>query len=345
MGEALAHDGYLSAGYGTISIDDCWEAQAPRSAGQPLSMNATRFPSGPKNLSAHLHGLGVNFGIYSDEGTATCGGYPGSEGYEELDATTFADWGVDYLKLDGCNIDPDASAYATGYPKMGAALEASGRDIVFSCSWAAYLGDNETAKPFDDFVDAGCNSWRNWADIQCNWDSLKGIIDHWGNYSDVLQSAAGPGHWNDADMLLVGNDCVTDLEAETQMAIWSIVAAPLIMGNDLRTISLEMKDLLQNREVIAIDQDALGKAGRRVGVEPAPVDVWFRELDGGDVAVAVYFEKADLSYAVPLPAVGWTGEAVVRDVLAKSDLGSFTDTIPLDAPGDHSVKLLRLTKA
>ena len=201
--DAMVAGGYVAAGYDTVHIDDCWEQRSPpRDERGRLAPNATRFPSGMAALARYMHDRRMRLGTYSDEGTQTCGKYPGSKGHERVDASTFAEWGVDYLKLDGCN-EPH-SAYPADYAVMGAALRASGRPIVFSCSWPAYLGDNETAKPYERIAAAGCNLWRNWHDVQCNWDSLSSIIDHFGNHSVRLQAVAGPGRWNDADMLLVG---------------------------------------------------------------------------------------------------------------------------------------------
>lgn len=343
--DALADEGYVAAGYETVSIDDCWEAQAPREPGVPLTMNATRFPSGPEALGARMRAKGVKFGIYSDEGSQTCGGYPGSQGFEALDAQTFAAWGVAYLKLDGCN--NDATGFETGYPAMGEAL--ARYDIVYSCSWPAYLGDDEGAKPFASMVDAGCNLWRNWRDIQCSWPSLKSVIDHWGNYSDALRAAAGPGHWNDPDMLLVGNACITDFEAETQMAIWSVVAAPLIMGNDLRKVSAPMKALLQNPEVIAVDQDPLGRPGGRLSPAPGPAEVWTRDLAGGALAVAVLFDAAGAKATLTFGDLKYNASAKtkVRDLLRREDLATLGPgaSLVLEAPGDHSVRFLRLDAA
>ena len=337
---ALVDGGYLAAGYETISIDDCWESFA-RVDGA-LVMNATRFPSGGAALGDALAALGVRFGIYSDEGGKTCGGYPGSEGFEAADAATFAGWGVGYLKLDGCY--DDAAGFAAGYPKMGRALAQQNINITYSCSWPAYLGDDEAAKPFDAMVAAGCNLWRNWRDVQCDWASVRSIMDHWGNYSVALRAAAGPGHWNDPDMLLAGNDCVTDLEAQTQMAIWSMVAAPLIMGNDLRNVSEPMRALLLNDEIIAIDQDPLGKAGGRVETSGG-VEVWTRDLAGGSLAIAVYFETGDLTATVDFAALGWgTGDAKVRDVLRRADLGVLRGRVAVVAPGDHATRLLKLER-
>jgi hypothetical protein len=291
MTDRIASDGYLEAGYNQVSIDDCWEQKDPKRDPKTneLAPDPKRFPSGMKALGDYMHSKGVKFGIYSDEGTSTCGGYPGSKGYENIDAKTFASWGVDYLKLDGCNNDKEG--YVTGYPAMGAALQASGRNITYSCSWPAYLGSDETTKPFQAMIDAGCNLWRNWDDINNKFDSISSIIDHWGDYSAALSTAAGPGHWNDPDMILVGDDhynyTMTADEAKVQMSIWSIVAAPLIMGNDLRTVTDEMKAILLNKEVIAIDQDPAGKAGIRVSPKGA-TEVWARELADGSIAVALY---------------------------------------------------------
>ena len=149
-----------------------------------------------------MHTAGATFGLYTAESPTTCGGYPATDNTEALDAKTFAEWGVDYLKVDGCG---PADYYKGGYKAMGAGLEASGRDIVYSCSWPAYINHaNETLQPFAEFINDGCNLWRNYDDIQCNWNSLSGIIDHWGDYGESLVPYAGPGHWHDMDMLLIG---------------------------------------------------------------------------------------------------------------------------------------------
>mmetsp|Transcript_9473 Transcript_9473/g.26458 ORF Transcript_9473/g.26458 Transcript_9473/m.26458 type:complete len:530 (-) Transcript_9473:73-1662(-) len=288
MSDHMASDGYRAAGYNQVSIDDCWENHDGRDAAGDLFPDATRFPSGLNALADHLHRQGVNFGIYSDEGTKTCGGYPGSSGYESVDADTFASWDVDYLKLDGCY--NGVQGYVEGYPAMGSALQASGRDIVYSCSWPAYLGSNESSKPFGAMIQAGCNLWRNWADIQCNWGSLGDIIDHWGDYGTTLQQWAGPGHWHDMDMLLIGNGCITSDEERTQMAIWAISASPLIMGNDLRNVSAESAAILLNSDAIAVSQDALGAMGIRLPgyTATSSTQVWARHLSNGDVAVGLY---------------------------------------------------------
>ena len=283
-------DSYLAAGYSTVSIDDCWEGLGEGRERDPtthrLLPDADRFPGGMKALGAHLRGLGVRFGIYSDEGTRTCGGFPGSEGYEAVDAATFAEWGVSYLKLDGCY--SNKSNFVTGYPAMGAALQATGANITYSCSWPAYLGGNESAKPFAAMIAAGCNSWRNWEDIQCDYGVMAAIIGHWGEYAAVLQKWAGPGHWHDPDMLLIGNGCLTTAEEQTQMAIWSITASPLIMGNDVRNVSAASAAILKNADAIAVDQDARGLMGGRLSTDRAGAQTWARQLSGGAVAVGLY---------------------------------------------------------
>lgn len=304
MADAMSEGGYLEAGYNQVSIDDCWEDLKGRNSDGELVADPDRFPSGMKVLGDYMHSKNIDFGTYSDAGTRTCGGFPGSKGYEEIDAKTFASWGVDYLKLDGCY--NDETGFVHDYPAMGAALQASGRNITYSCSWPAYLGGDESTKPFDAMIDAGCNLWRNWIDIQCDWGVTDRIIEHWGQYGEVMVATAGPGHWHDPDMLLIGAGCLTSEEERTQMAIWSIVAAPLVMGNDLRNVSQSSKSILLNKDAIAVDQDTLGKMGKRLDSQASPkqnwtqdflgrdvssatsTEIWSRELSGGDVAVALY---------------------------------------------------------
>jgi alpha-N-acetylgalactosaminidase len=286
--DALAENGYLEAGYTGIHMDDCWESKHPPRdpTTHKLAPNSTRFPSGLKALGDYMHGKGATFGLYTAESPTTCGGYPASANMEVLDAQTFAEWGVDYMKVDGCG---SVNYYKGGYKAMGAALEASGRDIVYSCSWPAYInGGNESKQPFAEFINDGCNLWRNFYDIQCNWNSLSVIIEHWGEYGESLVPYAGPGHWHDMDMLLIGANCITEDEEKTQMAIWSISAAPLIMGNDLRNVSDESKSILLNKDAIAVNQDSLGQMGMRISNGNTPTQIWARNLGNGDVAVALY---------------------------------------------------------
>jgi len=299
--DAMAAGGFAAAGYSSIHMDDCWpQMNPPRDpVTKQMRGDPVRFPSGMAALGDYIHSKGLGFALYTAESTETCAGYPASKGYETLDADTFASWGVDYLKVDGCG---DNAYYPTGYNAMGAALEASGRGIVYSCSWPAYIGSNETEKPFNTFIMDGCNLWRNWDDIQCDWGSLGSIIDHWGDWGSVLAPFAGPGHWHDPDMLLIGNGCITEDEERTQMAIWSIVAAPLIMGNDMRNVSDASKAILFNADAIAVDQDPLGQMGLRLdNSSSAPQQRWWRTLANGDVAVGLYNKGGAPQPPIPGP--------------------------------------------
>eukprot|EP01059_Diplonema_ambulator_P032221 TRINITY_DN621_c0_g1_i1.p1 TRINITY_DN621_c0_g1~~TRINITY_DN621_c0_g1_i1.p1 ORF type:complete len:395 (+),score=100.25 TRINITY_DN621_c0_g1_i1:53-1237(+) len=322
MTDELVAGGYLAAGYDGIHLDDCWMQRVPfRDANGRLTPDTDRFPSGFKALGDYMHGKGVKFAIYTAESPTTCAGYPASMGYESVDAVTFAEWGVDYLKVDGCGY---ADYYPTGYPLMGASLVESGRDIVYSCSWPAYLGSNESSKPYTAMIESNCNLWRNWGDIQCDWGSLSAIIEHWGQWGQVLAQYAAPGHWNDPDMLLIGNTCITEDEARTQMAIWSISAAPLIMGNDLRIVPDSHKAILLNSEAIAVDQDPLGSMGYRRSATPTG-QVWLRTLTNSSYAAALYNPtNVTSSITLDFSSVGINSAMNLRDIWAKSNLGTFS---------------------
>mmetsp|Transcript_9561 Transcript_9561/g.18025 ORF Transcript_9561/g.18025 Transcript_9561/m.18025 type:complete len:464 (-) Transcript_9561:2715-4106(-) len=323
MAQILKTEGYLDAGYTTVSIDDCWFANTRDKNGR-LVENGTRFPDGLKALSHNIHEQGIDFGMYIDIGAKTCEKYVGSHGYFKNDVESLYTWGVDYIKVDGCF--ENVSDLEKDYSELGSVIKVQAgnrKKMVYSCSWPAYITPhNETHKPFNKMIEAGCNLWRNYDDIACSWGSLVGIIDYFGNYSKYLSKFAGPGHWNDMDMLLVGNDCITYEQSKIQMAIWSIMASPLIMGNDLRRMKPELGQLLLNPEVIAVNQDPLGVAGYRYS--PFGVhEVWARELANGDFAVAL-LNKGDTDIDVPFnfeqiqvdrPRVH------LRDIFARKDLG------------------------
>ena len=343
--DVLVAEGYLKSGYDTIHLDDCWESNTRHPDTNELYANTTRFPSGMKKLGQYLHDKNIKFGLYTDEGNTTCGGYPGSQGFEELDAKTFGEWKIDYLKTDGCNYD--IRDLKEDYYKMGKALEtSSGRDIVYSCSYPAYLGKAEKDKPFTEFImEDGCNLWRNWADIQCNWNSLSTIIDYFGNSSEVLAAYAGPGHWHDPDMLLIGANCLTTIEEETQMAIWSILAAPLIMGNDLRKVSLASKQILQNKVAISINQDPLGQMGIRLN-DNLNKQIWYRNLFDGSIAVVFYNKDAgqSASFEVSFDDLLIDGIYHAHDIFKGEDLGKVKNSIQIDNVPLHGCKFLKLTK-
>lgn len=362
--DAMVAEGFLQAGYSGIHMDDCWEqTKPPRDGSKRLTGDPGRFPSGMKALGDYYHSKGLKYGLYTAESATTCGGYPGSKDYETLDAETFAEWGVDYMKVDGCG---QPGYYQAGYEAMGAALERSGRAIEYSCSWPAYInGGNETKQQetFVKMINFGCNGWRNFVDIQCNWKSLAGIIDHWGEYGFALQPFAGPGHWHDMDMLLIGSvsgghdggvkgqRCVSLDEERTQMAIWSISASPLIMGNDMRSVAQDSKDILFNKHAIAVSQDPLGQMGIRLS-QNDPTQVWSRKLDNGDVAVALYHRgdpaaqsasPVDISLDLTMPGIDLHGFVSVFDIWMEKPLGVFSGNFTAAKVPFHGTAFLRLS--
>ncbi|KAG7235475.1 hypothetical protein INR49_002610 [Caranx melampygus] len=261
MTDRLVEDGWKELGYEYVIIDDCWSSQQ-RDAGGRLQPEPSRFPGGIAKLARYVHDRGLKLGIYGDMGNHTCMGYPGTTLDKiEIDAQTFASWGVDYLKFDGCWSNPVEQML--GYPRMSKALNATGRSMVYSCSWPAYLGG---LPPSVNYTLLGeiCHLWRNYDDIQDSWDSVQGIIDWFSNNQDDLQPAAGPGRWNDPDMLIIGNFGLSVDQARSQMALWAIMASPLIMSNDLRNLDNSARAILQNKVAIAINQDPLGIQGRRL---------------------------------------------------------------------------------
>jgi alpha-galactosidase len=256
IADAMVSSGMKDAGYQYIVIDDTW--QASRDSSGNIVPDSAKFPSGMKSLADYVHSKGLKLGLYSDRGTATCCGKPGSYGYEVQDANTYAAWGVDYLKYDNCSPAPGSDA-KTDYTRMRDALLNCGRPIVYSiCAWW-YQGWE---------VDVG-NLWRTTSDINDNFGSMLNIIETNNNSASV----AGPGHWNDPDMLEVGNGGMTTTEYQTHFSMWAIMAAPLIAGNDLRSMSQATSDILTNSEVIAVDQDPAGIQGTRV-VDNGDLEVW-----------------------------------------------------------------------
>ncbi|XP_043535922.1 alpha-N-acetylgalactosaminidase isoform X2 [Chiloscyllium plagiosum] len=293
MADRLAEDGWKELGYQYVNIDDCWAAKERDSEGR-LVADPIRFPSGIKALAEYVHAKGLKLGIYGDLGTYTCGGYPGTTLDQiELDAHTFASWGVDMLKLDGCY--SNSSTKALGYPLMSKALNATGRPIAFSCSWPAYEGG---LPPLVNYTLLGeiCNLWRNYADIDDSWESVRGIINWYSRHQDVLQPVAGPGKWNDPDMLIIGNFGLSYEQSKSQMALWAILAAPLFMSNDLRAITLKEASILQNKLLIRISQDPLGVQGQMLLKGKNNIEVWMRQLSSSTMALAFFSQRTDMPY-------------------------------------------------
>jgi alpha-galactosidase len=334
--DQMVSTGMKDAGYTYIVIDDCWHGA--RDAHGDIQPDPQRFPSGIKALSDYVHSKGLKFGIYSDAGVKTCAGRPGSRGHEFQDAAQYAAWGVDYLKYDWCNTSTqDAKA---SYTIMAQALRASGRPIVFSmCEWG-------TAKPWLWAAGIG-NLWRTTGDITDKWNGKHGYSNGMMDIVDQqvgIESYAGPGHWNDPDMLEVGNGGMTTEEYRTHFSMWSILAAPLIAGNDLANMSDDTRSILTNKEVIAIDQDPLGSEGRRVWKD-GDLEVWSRPLAGGYRAVIllnrgpaahdITLHWQDMGYPDTLPAK-------VRDLWKSTDAGTFTGTYTASVPS-HGVAMLKIT--
>lgn len=281
--DAMVASGMKAAGYTYLVIDDCW--QKSRDADGNIQPDPERFPSGMKALADYVHSKGLKFGLYSDAGALTCGGRPGSAGHEFQDARQYARWGVDWLKYDWCYTGPRTPEAA--YTIMAKALRASGRDIVLSiCEWGNSR-PGRWAHPIG-------HLWRTTGDIWDAWKGKKewshGLLDIIDMNADLWAESA-PNGWNDPDMLEVGNGGMTTTEYESHFSIWAMLAAPLIAGNDMRQMSADTLRILTNAEVIRVDQDPLGRQGRRVWRE-GDREVWVRTLAGGERA-AVLFNRGE----------------------------------------------------
>jgi alpha-galactosidase len=337
MADAQVSSGLRDAGYQYLVIDDCW--QVSRDAQGQIVPDPQRFPSGMKALADYVHSKGLRFGVYSDAGTSTCAKRPGSKGHEAIDARSYAQWGVDYLKYDWCNTegqDPHDS-----YARMSRALRATGRPIVFSmCEWG-------TNRPWL-WAQGIAHLWRSTGDIQDCWDCGKS----WGGMGIVhiidlqadLYPYAGPGHWNDPDMLEVGNGGLSPAESRAHFSFWALFAAPLMAGNDLRAMSKETLEILANREVIAVDQDPLGMQGRKVR-DNGPQEVWMKPLADGSRAVILFNRGSEPSeIAVSWDEIGLpaAGKALVRDLWQQSDVGAPAARYQAKV-GSHDVAMLKIT--
>jgi len=290
IADKMVSDGYRDLGYVQVNIDDCWSLKQRDSKTNKLVADPDRFPSGIKALAKYMHDRGLKLGIYGDAGTSTCAGYPGSEKFVELDAQTIADWDVDMLKFDGCNIaENDMSASYTG---MTVALNKTGKPIVYSCEWPLYL---HNSKPDYDIVSKTCNIFRNYDDVNDNWDSVRSIMNFYITNQDLFVKYARPGAFFDPDMLVIGNSGLSDDEARAQMSMWTIWAAPLFMSNDLDTVSLEQKKILQNKRIIAINQDKMGRMGKRIS-QKGDVHVFKKDIQPCYTTGGVEFCSAGIAF-------------------------------------------------
>lgn len=352
MADAMVSTGMRDAGYTYINIDDCWHGE--RDAKGNIQVNKERFPSGMKALADYVHSKGLKLGIYSDAGNTTCAGHPGSRGHEYQDAITYASWGIDYLKYDWCdteNINP-IGAYTT----MRDALHSAGRPILFSiCEW----GDTQ---PWEWAKDIG-HSWRATGDIYPCWDCAYG----WGSWNSLgvlkildirkdlrLRQYAGPGHWNDYDMMEVGNG-MNEAEDRSHFSLWAMLNSPLIAGNDLRSMSEATRKILTNKDIIALNQDSAGVEAMRyidandlnVFVKPLANGEWaFLFLNRGDDELTYTHDwkfnivKDDLSGR----SIDFNHETFTWRDLWKGDKGDTKRNLELAIP-PHDVVVLRLTPA
>ncbi|MET9217478.1 NPCBM/NEW2 domain-containing protein [Streptomyces sp. NPDC003300] len=328
----LVSSGLKSAGYTYVNIDDCWMTHT-RDADGRLVPDPVKFPDGIKGTADYVHGKGLKLGIYEDAGTATCAGYPGSLGHETTDARTFADWGVDYLKYDNCNNTSDGTRedYVRRYTAMRDALAATGRPIVYSlCEWGVQ-------NPWEWAGDVG-NSWRTTGDISDNWTSMLSIAED----NMPLAPYAGPGRWNDPDMLEVGNGGMTDTEYRTHFSLWSMMNSPLLIGTDLRKATPQTLSILGNKDVIALDQDPLGSQAAVVSSDGGRY-VLSKKLAGGERAVAL-FNSGDQAQRISTTAraagLPKRGNYSVRDLWSHTDYqsaGGLSATVPA-----HGTVLLRV---
>ncbi|HZT73085.1 MAG TPA: glycoside hydrolase family 27 protein [Terriglobales bacterium] len=329
--DAMVASGMRAAGYQYVNIDDTWEGQ--RDAQGNIQPNA-KFPD-MKALADYVHSKGLKLGIYSSPGPRTCAGFAGSYQHEQQDANTYAQWGIDYLKYDWCSASrvyrPDQMQEV--YRKMALALLATHRPIVYSLCQYGWQ------KVWTWGASVGGNLWRTTGDINDTWRRMSQI----GFNQSDLAPYAGPGHWNDPDMLEVGNGGMTDTEYRTHFSLWAILAAPLIAGNDLAHMTPATLAILTNRDVIAVDQDPLGKQGTRLS-QDGTSEVWGKPLKGGAWAVGLFNRgEQPASITVRWPQLQLAGARHVRDLWAHKNLGrvrdQFTATV---AP--HGVVMIRVSR-
>jgi alpha-galactosidase len=322
----MVTSGMRAVGYTFVIIDGCWQGQRnPKGFIRP---NA-KFPD-MKALADYVHDKGLKIGIYSSPGTKDCQGYEGSYGHEEQDAQTYAAWGMDYLKYDLCSYEGQGDQIAA-YRKMGDALKRTGRPIVYSlCQYG--MDKVWTLGP-----SIGANLWRTTDDIRDNYY----VMAQFGFGQNGLEHFAGPGHWNDPDMLEVGNGGMTTDEYKTHMSLWCILAAPLLAGNDLTRMDAETLAILTNPEVLAVDQDPLGVQGHRVAQE-GELEVWMKPLADGSNAVGLFNRGWGATpITVEFRDLGISGTATVRDLWARKDLGMFTGSFTATVP-KHGVVMIKV---
>jgi len=327
--DVLVRNGMKAAGYQYVNIDDCWQGERDEKG---FIHPNERFPD-MKALGDYLHSRGLKFGIYSSPGPKTCAQYEGSYRHEEQDAQSYAEWGVDFVKYDWCSAEkvykPEEMRGA--YRKMYDALRRTGRPMVYSlCQYGL-----EAVWRWGPEV--GGNMWRTTDDIGGDYDR----VSLFGFQHTGLEKYVGPGHWNDPDILQIGIGKLNHDEERTQMTLWCLLAAPLLAGNDLTSMTRETLEILTNPEVIAVDQDSLGVEGHRVWQE-GPLEVWMKPLADGSKAVGLFNRSASgLPISVRFGAIGVGHSARVRDLWARRDLGIIVDRYTAEVPR-HGAVLIKV---
>ena len=339
--DAMVESGLINYGWSYINIDDCWQGERDKITGEVTSN--PKFPD-MKALADYIHSKGLKFGVYTDMGTKTCAGYAGSKGFEMVDAKTYSKWGVDYVKCDWCyteGMEPEPA-----YTIMGNALRECGRDIVFSiCNWGG-------KEPWKWGEKVGGNLWRTTGDITDNWNSVYKIV-----LAQVpLSKYAKPGHWNDPDMLVVGKvgwgpklreTQLTPNEQYSHISLWCLFSAPLLLGCDLNQLDDFTKNLLTNDEVLAINQDVLGKQAERF-IKEEMIEVWVKELSDVSKAVGIFCTGTDeldltdeVEYTLKWSSIQISGSQILRDLWEQKDIGEFKDSYTVKIPR-HGVKLIKI---
>ena len=331
IADAMVSSGMMKAGYVYVNIDDTWEGT--RDDAGNIRSNS-KFPD-MAALAAYVHSKGLKIGIYSSPGPKTCAKYEGSYGHEMQDAKTYANWGIDYLKYDWCSahqIYSDAEMRGV-YQKMGEALESAGRPIVFSlCQYGR-------GQVWTWGTKAGGNLWRTTGDISDNWSSMSAI----GFNQAAISSYMRPGHWNDPDMLEVGNGGMSDDEYRVHMSLWCLLAAPLLAGNDLRNMSAATQAILTTEDVIAVDQDPAAKPVKRMVQADEDIEVWSRSMQDGSTVVAAFNRaEREKSVRVAWSDLGLTGQLKARDLWKHEDFSLSGDPVTVTIP-KHGVVMWRVT--
>jgi Alpha galactosidase A/Alpha galactosidase C-terminal beta sandwich domain len=339
--DAMVSSGMQAAGYEYVNLDDCW--MNGRDSSGNLQWNASKFPSGIPALAAYVHGKGLKIGIYETPNTETCVGIyggispsvaVGSLGHETADAKTFASWGIDFLKYDLCQ------GQRSGFATMRDALRSSGRSIVYSINPGN--GSDDLCPPSSCSLNLVgiANMWRIGFDINASWASVMSLVDQ----DAALSSYAGPGHWNDPDMLEVGNGLAAN-EDQSHFSMWAMLAAPLLAGNDIRSMSGATRAVLTNTDVIAVDQDPLGAQGKLVATPAANLQIWSKTLSGTNARAVALLNRTSGTASI---TAQWTtlglpaGSATVRDLWNHTDLGTIANAYTATAIPSHGVVMLKV---